>query len=252
MPQVVRFGRARRGDHRHDQRGAGCSQLNEGDASARTRNKGLASLVLIFTPRSVVVTGPCRAAVTRHDQADRQGWLCASGRRTSPNAVLPAGQAAVRAGAGRADGQGRVAAEHATASGQRRPRRAPWRNRLASGFAWGGPKRAPLRRKSASELGGLGLLEILSRLELDRPAAAREPTPTLRAVHDPRKISVDLAVAVAVASGGDRHHANHRNQATVTHLDGRYLDTAMWSWAPRTGGHAMRLIAAIQELASTI
>jgi len=51
------------------------------------------------------------------------------------------------------------------------------------------------------------------------PAAGSGTTPTLPAVHDPRKISVDLAVA----SGGDRHHANHRNQATVAHLNGRYF-----------------------------
>jgi hypothetical protein len=58
MPQVVRFGRARRGDHRHDQRGARCSQLNEGDASARTRNKGLASPVLIFTRGQSLLLAP--------------------------------------------------------------------------------------------------------------------------------------------------------------------------------------------------
>jgi hypothetical protein len=42
LPQLTPLGHARRGDHRHDQRRAGRSQLTAGDASARTRKAGLA------------------------------------------------------------------------------------------------------------------------------------------------------------------------------------------------------------------
>jgi hypothetical protein len=39
-----------------------------------------------------------------------------------------------------------------------------------------------------------------------------------------RQASDDPVCAVAQPpSLGDRHHANHRNQATVAHLDGRYF-----------------------------
>jgi len=45
------------------------------------------------------------------------------------------------------------------------------------------------------------------------PLRAREPTPTLRAVHDPRKISVDLAVAVASAGTATAQITEIRRQS---------------------------------------
>jgi hypothetical protein len=100
---------------------------------------------------------PSESHATRHTGmaafAARQRSREHGSRRTSPDAAWPAGQAAVRAGAGRADGQCRVAVEHVAASGQKRPRRPPSHKRLASGFrlglakAWHALQRRPVQTR---------------------------------------------------------------------------------------------------------